>query len=140
MEILKSIYYQYKDFILYGLIGGLSASFDFLVYTLLVTIWPEMNIISANAYGVVCGISLSFILNRQYNFKVKDRTLRRFLIFFAVGLIGLAISSGLIYLSVDLWDWNKLIAKLFTIGVVSIIQFLLNKTITFKETRYADAE
>ncbi len=87
---------------------------------------------AANTLGVICGIAASFTLNRQYNFKVKDHTARRLVIFFAVGLSGLAISSAIIYATVNYGGWNKLYAKAFTIIVVSIFQFILNKSLTFK--------
>ena len=54
--------------------------------------------------------------------------------FFAVGLSGLAISSALIFASVEWGGWNKIYAKAFTIVVVSIFQFVLNKTLTFRNT------
>lgn len=134
---LKKLAAKYREFILYGIIGGFSASIDFIVYTLILLAWPQVNVIVANAIGVVCGIATSFVLNRQYNFKVKDRTVRRFMIFFTVGIVGLIISSVMIYYTVDCLGWNKLLAKLMTIFIVSLIQFLLNKTITFKQIHNA---
>lgn len=70
---------------------------------------------------------VSFILNRQFNFKVKDKTHQRFVSFFTVGIIGLAISSFLIYMLVTIMTFNEQVAKLMTIAVVSLIQFILNK-------------
>lgn len=132
--MISDIVERYRDFILYAIIGGACATFDFLIYTFIVTALPEFNIILANTISVLAGITLSFVLNRQYNFKVKDKTARRFIIFLVVGLSGLAISTFLIFLTVDLWNWNKLYAKLATIVVVSVFQFALNKTITFKKS------
>lgn len=128
MNILK----KYKTFVLYGIIGGASASLDFMIYSFILYFRPLSNVLLVNAFSVVCGILCSFILNRQFNFKVKDKTVKRFMLFFATGILGLIISSILIYLTVDCWNLNKLFSKIITIGIVSIIQFLINKSITFK--------
>lgn len=118
-----------KEFILYTVIGGFCAGLDFGVYTALCFIMPYLW---ANVISTHCGIFCSFLLNRQFNFKVKDKTLIRFLSFYTVGLIGLSISSLLLYILVDLVNANEIICKLLTIVIVAIIQFLLNKFITFK--------
>lgn len=130
----KVIFYynKYRNFILYGIIGALSASLDFGVYTLFCFL--NINYLVANIIGIHCGIFTSFLLNRYYNFKVKDKVFLRFLSFYSIGLIGLALSTGMLFLMVDTWNWNAIYSKLITIVVVAIIQFLLNKLITFKKT------
>jgi putative flippase GtrA len=86
----------------------------------------------ANIISIHVGIFMSFILNRSFNFKVKDKTTQRFLSFYAVGLTGLGISELMLYLMVTLGGMNELLCKLISIVVVALIQFLLNKYITFK--------
>ena len=122
---------KYKELFLYGIIGASCASLDFAVYSSLLNIFNGEYLLMCNTIGVLCGIVASFILNRQFNFKVKDKTRQRFASFLTVGLIGLAISSALIYLLVTTLGYNEQIAKLMTIVVVSLVQFVLNKKITF---------
>lgn len=133
--IIVSLYTKYKDFILYGLIGGLSAGLDFGVYSLLCLL--GMNYQIANVISINCGIFCSFILNRHYNFKTKDKIAKRFLSFYIIGLFGLALTWLLLHFMVSMKGINKLIAKLITIFIVAIIQFFLNKFITFKKTEKA---
>jgi len=123
---------RYRQFLLYGVIGAACASLDFVIYTLI--IFGGGSLLIANTAGVVCGIAASFTLNRQFNFKVKDHTARRLTIFFAVGLSGLAISSALIFATVEYAGWNKLYAKAFTVIAVSVFQFVLNKSLTFRNS------
>lgn len=130
MISINNLINKYREFLLYGIIGGACASLDFVIYT--IALYCGVGLLAANTIGVLCGIAASFTLNRQYNFKVKDHTLRRFAIFLSVGLSGLALSSVLLYALVDNLEWNKLYAKLLTIVVVSVFQFVLNKTLTFK--------
>lgn len=91
-----------------------------------------MPYLYANVIGVHCGTFASFFLNRQFNFKVKDKTLLRFISFYIVGLIGLAISSGLLVVLVEKMKLNELVSKAFTIIAVALIQFILNKYISFR--------
>jgi len=44
----------------------------------------------------------------------------------------LAISSGLLVLFVEKIELNELVSKAFTVIVVALIQFLLNKYISFR--------
>jgi putative flippase GtrA len=130
MGIVKQIYSRYRDLILYGIIGGFCAALDFGLYTLL-GLW--MPYLWANVISVHAGILCSFLLNRQYNFKVKDHAAQRFTVFYVVGLMGLALSELLIYLMATCFGMNYIIAKLITVVIIALFQFLLNKFITFKK-------
>ncbi len=138
METLKNkvsnIYKRFRNLIVYGFIGGFCAALDFAIFTLLCH-FEIMPYLFANVISTHIGIFTSFLLNRSYNFKVKDKTLLRFLSFYAVGLIGLGLSSILLWLMVDKAQWNKLVCKLITIVVVSLVQFVLNKYVTFKQSK-----
>jgi putative flippase GtrA len=130
-EAILKQFAKHRHLFVYGLVGICAVCVDFLVYTFFTTRF-QLNYQYANIISVHCGIVCSFILNREFNFKVKDKTRKRFLSFYSIGLLGLLISSLLLYLSVDILLLNKSLSKLATIGIVAIIQFLLNKKITFK--------
>ena len=83
MQIVKTLYKKFHHLVLYGIIGSFSSGLDFLIYTLLVQL-VGLQYLVANCISVVAGISTSFYLNRNYNFKVKDHTKRRFSIFLTV--------------------------------------------------------
>lgn len=130
-ETLLNLFLKFKTLILYGIIGVISAGLDFVVY-LLLSNCLYINYLIANVISVHCGIVCSFILNRQFNFKIKNKFLIRFFTFYGIGLLGLTLSFGFLYLLVDIADINKNTAKLLTIIIVALVQFILNKTITFK--------
>ena len=134
LEANKYPYYlRFRHLILYGIIGAFSSGLDFLIYTLLVQL-VGLQYLVANCISVVAGISTSFYLNRNYNFKVKDHTKRRFSIFLTVGLCGLVMSNLILYLCIDIMGMDKLISKLLSIVLVVFFQFLVNKYLTFKPT------
>lgn len=131
----KIIFYylhKYKNLVLYGLIGLFTSSIDFFAYFLL-TSCLDVYYIVANVISVTIGITLSFILNRKYNFKITDNTIVRFIIFFSVGIGGMLLSSLLLYVFIDIVSLNKNIAKVLSIVLVVLLQYILNKTITFKK-------
>lgn len=133
-ELISTLFARYRHLILYGIIGCCTATLDFLVFTGL-TSWTPVHYILANVISCSTGILCSFLLNRKYNFKVTDHTFRRMAIFFAVGIFGLFLSSVLLHFFVDNLHWNELVSKLSSIVVVVLIQFFLNKYISFREDK-----
>ena len=131
MQAFTDLFKRFRNLILYGIIGAFCATLDFAVYTLLCH-FEILPYLWANAISIHVGIFTSFFLNRHFNFKVKDKTPQRFISFYAVGLTGLGISSLLLYLMVDIALWNELICKLITIVMVALVQFFLNKYVTFR--------
>ena len=120
-----------KQLIKYGIIGCCCAGLDLIIYWLLVHT-VKIPYLYANVISVHCGIFASFFLNRHFTFKIKNRTLLRFFSFYVIGITGLAISSGLLFLFVEKIALNELVSKAFTVIVVALIQFLLNKFISFR--------
>ena len=89
----------------------------------------------ANASGYMSGTMISFFLNRNLNFKVKDNVLRRMMIFFVVAFIGYLVSVVLLLLYVEYLLIDPMYSKPMTLPVILLIQFLLNKKITFIEKK-----
>lgn len=122
---------RFRPLILYGVIGSFSSGLDFLIYTLLVRL-ASMHYVIANCFSVLCGITASFILNRNYNFKVKTKTKQRFTLFLTIGLCGMMLSNLILWICVDQLHLQVLFSKLLSIVLVVFFQFLLNKYLTFK--------
>lgn len=132
-ELDRSLYSRFRHLVLYGIIGSFSSALDFFVYTALVQI-AGLPYLMANCISVLVGISTSFCLNRNYNFKIKDHTKRRFAMFLSVGLCGLLLSNIILYICIDEMNLNKLVSKGLSIIMVVLFQFIANKMLTFKPT------
>lgn len=130
--MIRELYNRFRNLILYGIIGGCCAALDFGIYTAL-CYWDVMPYLVANIISIHVGIFTSFVLNRSINFKVKDKVTMRFLSFYAVGLTGLGISELMLYLMVTVGGLNQVLCKLLSIVVVALVQFMLNKYITFRK-------
>jgi len=120
-----------RQFVRYCLSGGTGASFDFLTYSALVT-WSDLHFQVANAIGYASGTVLSFVLNARFTFQVRHYLAPRFLSFCAVALLGWATSAGLLDLGVDRLGFDKYLTKAATIVVVVLIQYNLNRLISFR--------
>jgi len=137
-DLIKTLYQKFHHLILYGIIGSFSSGLDFAIYTVLVQVLG-VHYIMANCISVVAGISTSFILNRNYNFKVKDKTGRRFGIFLCVGFTGLLLSNLILYTCINTFALNKIVSKLLSIVLVVFFQFLVNKYFTFKPNEHGES-
>ena len=118
-----------RNAIIYGGIGIVSSSADAVVFLILMYV-GGLNPLVSNAISVSIGITTSFVLNRNFNFKVYDHALRRALIFFAVGLCGLGLSQLILFVAAC-WGVEMFVAKLVSIVIVAGFQFLLNSLVSF---------
>ena len=121
-----------RNFIIYGLIGVVSASVDYLIFCILLYIYGNENYLYHHTSSYVIGTIVSFILNTKYNFKVNDKIKIRLLKFFVVGISGLIGSIILMYTFSSSINFSENESKIIVIFTIAIYQYLLNKKITFK--------
>jgi len=119
-----------RQFIVYAICGGTGVAIDLATYTVL--IHQHWNYQLANAIGYAAGTLASFLLNRHFTFRTYDRALQRLALFFGTALVGYLVSSALLYLMVSMLLWSPLLSKLATLAVVLVLQFSLNRAITFR--------
>lgn len=125
---------KYKHFVLYCIIGFSGVGLDFLLFYFLIS-KTGLNYQLANFFSVSSGITNNFILNYFFNFKIKNKFWIRFGSFYFVGIVGLLISSILLKLFIEKFFLNKFYAKILTIFFVTIVQFTMNKLLTFREAK-----
>lgn len=129
--MIKILYQRFRSLILYGIIGCFTATLDFVAFTIF-SKYVGLYYLLANCLSVLVGITTSFFLNRAYNFKVKNKAVRRFLSFLTVGLCGLMLSNAILWIGIDKMNGNGSLVKLLSIVLVVFFQFLLNKYVTFR--------
>ena len=122
-----------QQFIVYCLIGISGVTLDFVVFALLVRT-TDIHVQWANAIGYASGTMLSFILNSRYNFKTRDRLPLRFVAFCGVAAFGWAVSASLLYMLIEKLSWDKYAAKVLTIVFVVLVQYNLNRMISFRKS------
>jgi putative flippase GtrA len=139
MEFLRQTLLRNRQFVLYCIIGAGGATLDFLIYSALVKL-GGVNFQVANACGYGSGTVLSFTLNSRFNFKPRDRMTLRFVAFCLVGLLGLAVSAEALHLLIDRCGYDKYVSKLAAIALVVLLQYNLNRIISFRRSKSAPDE
>jgi putative flippase GtrA len=89
---------------------------------------------AANAIGYASGTLLSFILNAKFNFRVTDRIALRLLSFFCVAALGYLASRGLLGWLIGDCGFGKYLSKAATLVVVVLLQYNLNRLISFRKS------
>ena len=130
---MKNLIFQNRQFLLYCVIGLSGTSLDFVIYSLLIKT-RALDYQAANAIGYASGTMLSFILNARFNFRVSDRIVQRLACFFGVALLGWTISAGLLHLLIGNLGFNKYLSKMATLVVVMLVQYNLNRWLSFRKT------
>jgi putative flippase GtrA len=130
---VKTLLQQNRQFFIYCLIGGSGTALTCLSFALLVK-YAGLSYQAANAIGYAAGTFLSFVLNIQFNFRVTDKIAFRLVIFFCVAFLGWLASAGLLHVLVGQWRWNAYYAYLIVIVAVVLLQYNLNRLLSFRKT------
>lgn len=135
MEKIKTAIYS-EDFVQlvkYVLIGVLGLVVDFGIYTILTHF--KMNVEIANIISSTCGIINNFLWNSYTNFKVHDRMILRFISYFIVGQITTVFTTVSLFVFVTKLGYPHLIVKIVATFVATLIQFVINKVVTFRKAK-----
>lgn len=135
MEKIKTAIYS-EDFVQlvkYVLIGVLGLVVDFGIYTILTHF--KMNVEIANIISSTCGIINNFLWNSYTNFKVHDRMILRFISYFIVGQITTVFTTVSLFIFVTKLGYPHLIVKIVSTFVATLIQFVINKVVTFRKAK-----
>lgn len=134
MTKIRQIYHS-QDFIQlvkYVLIGVLGLVIDFGAYTILT--YFKVNVEVANIISSTCGIINNFFWNSYINFKVHNRLLLRFISYFLVGQITTVFTTVSLFIFVTKLGFPHLIVKAVATFIATLIQFMINKVITFRKS------
>lgn len=134
---LLSLITRFRHLIHYTIIGLLTSVFDLAIYILLIYV-IGIHYFIANVISVLVTIPISFILNRNFNFMTKEKTIRRFITFLMVRLLGILFTNIILYVCIEMFYFDRISSKLLSILSVALLQFLLTKYVTFKPVNQCD--
>lgn len=119
------------NFVLYALFGMMAAVLEYSLFSGLIYFkvvrMPEL----ANIIGALTGFLFTFTTNTFLNFKKNDKLVRRFGSYALICLGGMALSTTMISIWKD--TVNIYLLKVGLLVVVSLLQFILNKLITYRD-------
>ena len=120
------------EFLRYFIASALALAVDFSVYAIGLKLGLDWAL--AAAFGFCCGLWLAYTLSIRFAFRhriVPDRRLE-FLIFFAVGLAGLALTELILWLLIERQQFAPFFSKLAAAGLVFLFNFTLRKLMLFR--------
>lgn len=130
-KIIKSE--SFIQLVKYVLIGILGLVVDFGIYTILTSL--KINVELANIISSTCGIINNFFWNSYTNFKVHDKLWLRFISYFLVGQITTVFTTVSLFIFVTRLGFPHLIVKIVATFIATLIQFVINKVITFRKSK-----
>ncbi len=133
VEFIQKQFARRRQFVFYCLIGAGGASLDFLTFSLLIKFSGSGHYQAANAAGCAVGTVFSFKTNAELNFSTRDRLAARFPAFCGVAVPGWALSANLLALLVGKFGLNVFLSKLAALFAVVLLQYHLNRRLTFRK-------
>lgn len=124
---------NFSQLIKYVLIGVLGLVVDFGIYMILTHF--NVNVEIANMISSTCGIINNFFWNSYTNFKVHDKMFLRFISYFIVGQITTVFTTVSLFIFTTKLGFPHLIVKVVATFVATLIQFVINKIVTFRKSK-----
>lgn len=119
-----------KQFIRYILVGGSTALFELAVFTALRRM-AHMDIAPANIAAVVMSTVLNFSLNRGWAFKTASNLPRSIILYIILFCFNTFFTTNAIAIMVG-WNMPDILAKLITMAIVTMWNFIIYRKIIFK--------
>ena len=114
------------------LVGVVNTAIQYVVFVLLYEVMG-INYLLASIAGYCLGVLNSYLLNRRWTFASGNaRILPEAVRFTTVNLLALGANTGLLFVLVSTQSMRPLIAQLWAITASVSMNFILNKTWTFR--------
>lgn len=123
-----------KEFIKYCTIAVVGGILDLLLFVVLIT-YTDINIQIVNLISMFTGVTTNFVLNYHFNFKAHSKFFKRYLSFLTVGFVGFCIVALFVLIFAQIMGWNPIIVKVAATMFATIIQYFLNRYISFRRYR-----
>lgn len=124
-------YYLEKRFIRFLLVGGINTIVGYGTFAIF--IYFNYHYYFSYIMSYVIGIANSYIWNKLFTFKSKNKSYRELLRFISVYLISFVIGSIFLYTAVDMLKINEYVAGLINLIFVTLISWIGHNKFSFKE-------
>lgn len=130
---MRSRHLVIKQYFTFVALGGVAVIVELVLFSLIVYVF-SINFLISSFVSFWFGATVSYALNRKYNFDRRKvlslySTYSRYL---TVNIFTSIIDLFIMYFAVNYLIWTNLSAKSLSVILVSIINFSLHKTWTFK--------
>lgn len=128
------------EFFRYAIVGGIAFLADwgtlFLTKEFVFKGDTTPELFAATAAGFIIGLVINYILSLVFVFRSSDnqnsgKSVKAFIIFAVIGLIGLGLTELGMYAGVYLLKWHYLITKIIVAGIVLVWNYCGRKIFVF---------
>ena len=136
MEMVKKLLKKYGDILTYLFFGVLTTAVNYLVYL------PCYNLLHlsaavSNSIAWVFAVAFAYLTNKPFVFKSHDwsaKTVGPELAKFVITRLGSGVLETLIiFITVDVLNWNGNVMKLVTSVLVVILNYVGSKLLVFRK-------
>lgn len=115
------------------LIAGASAAFvEYVLYVFLYQVLGQSHLITAQSISFLCGLLVSFLLNRAWVFSSSGKPHHEFVRYLILAAINLVCSNILIYVLTYFVGLHGLVAKIIVMGCVASWNYTLFSKLIFR--------
>ncbi|MFG6329043.1 MAG: GtrA family protein [Lachnospiraceae bacterium] len=138
LEYCVSIYFKYKEVILYLVFGGLTTLVNIVSYAVFVRI-INMGTVAGTSGAWLVSVIFAYITNKMFVFESKTDTFD-LLVKECVSFFGCRLTTGfmdvaIMYFSVDLLHFNDIVMKIISNVLVVILNYIFSKLFIFKKEK-----
>ncbi len=136
MEKLKTLFFKYKEPILYIFFGGCTTVVNYVSYLVLEHAL-SVHYMAATVIAWFLSVVFAYLTNRKWVFESSVHTpaavIKEAASFFASRIFSGVMDAALMYLCVDLLSFNSDISKLAINVLVIILNYILSKLLVFRK-------
>lgn len=138
LEYCISVYFKYKEVILYLVFGGLTTLVNIVSYAVFVRI-INMGTVAGTSGAWLVSVIFAYLTNKIFVFESKTDTFD-LLVKECVSFFGCRLTTGLMdvavmYFSVDLLHFNDIVMKIISNVLVVILNYIFSKLFIFKKEK-----
>ena len=109
------------------IVGGIATIIDYIIFFLLHELL-KVPTLPANVTSFTVSVIYNYIASVKWVFDVKkDDPKKQFFIFLILSIMGLLINTAIVYITIDILNWNSLICKVLATGIVMVFNFITRK-------------
>ena len=129
----NTIIEEFAKLVRFGITGFMNTAVDFVVFMLLSYVGVYIYLAQMISYS--CGMLNSYVINRSWTFKSKERFLSSQLVRFIISnFLQMLLSVVLMWLFITKLGMLKIVAKIFATAIILLIGFLINRIWVFRKS------
>ncbi|MBP3920761.1 MAG: GtrA family protein [Bacilli bacterium] len=130
------VYKKYEEVINYLIVGGLTTLVSVFVYALFTKLF-HVNYMISNVISWVASVLFAYVTNKRFVFKSKCDNKRKVFVeiyqFFKYRVLSFVIDILLMYVFVELFGIDDMIAKVIVQVIVIVLNYVFSKLFVFKK-------